>query len=152
MLLNKKQSSPMSPKTTIGVLRTIFNFQSSIRNKGFTFFEVMVTVAVLSFGIVMIFQAFLTSLNAFSYYLTHLQVQNWADEKIWEISDRLIRKDTLEDAEMSGELVIANKNITWNIDVIPLDFKREFFKLSLLFSWDEGKRKIQLRREAYAGM
>ena len=57
-------------------------------NRGFTFFEIMVTVAILSFGIVMVFQAFLTSLNAFSYYMTHLQVQCLADEKIWEVSDK----------------------------------------------------------------
>ena len=119
---------------------------------GFTFFEAMVTVAILSFGIVIIFQGFLTSLNVFDYYLTHLKVQSWANEKIWEVSDRLVRKDFLAGEEAGGQLTIDNKNIAWNIHIIPLDDEENIFKLSLFFFWDEGKRKIQVQREAYAGI
>jgi hypothetical protein len=41
--------------------------KSGLSLTGFTFFELMVTVAILSFGIVIIFQGFLVSLSEFSY-------------------------------------------------------------------------------------
>ncbi len=119
---------------------------------GFSFFELMVTVAILSFGIVMVFQAFIVSLNTFSYYLTHLQVQNWADEKIWEISDKLMQKDSLDSSETNGNCIIGSKKIAWNIYIVPIDEKNEFFNLSLILSWQEGSRRIEVQRATYAGI
>jgi hypothetical protein len=128
------------------------NRQSSIKNAGFSFFEIMVTVAVLSFGIVIIFQAFIISLNTFDYYLTHLQAQNLADEKIWEISDELMQKDSLDISETNGNFIIGSKKVTWNIDVVPMDEKGEFFNLNLIVSWQEGDRKIEVQRATYTGI
>lgn len=119
---------------------------------GFSFFEVMITVAILSFGLIMICQAFLTSLNTFSYYLTHLQVQSWANEKIWEVSDSLVHENFLDGKETSGNFVIGSKDITWEMEIKPIDEKEKFFQLGLVLFWQEGKRKVKVRRDAYAGI
>ena len=119
---------------------------------GFTFFEVMVAVAILAFGIVIVSQAFITSLDAAGYYFTHLQAQDWANDKIWEVSDSLIMKGFPVAEETNGQLIIDNKNIDWNIDLIPLDEKGQFFQLNLVLSWREGKRMVEVRRAAYAGI
>lgn len=122
------------------------------KNTGFSFVELMVTVAVLSFGIVIVFQAFIVSLNTFSYYVTHLQAQSWAHEKIWEISDKLIQKDSLDSSETSGNFIIGSKKIAWDIDIVPIDEKGEFFSLSLILSWQEGNRRVEVQRATYAGI
>ena len=119
---------------------------------GFSFFEVMITVAILSFGLVVISQAFLTSLNAFSYYSTHLKAQCWANEKIWEVSDNLVHGGFSDDQETSGNFVMGSKDITWGIEIKPIDEKEKFFQLGLTLSWQEGKRKVKVQRDAYAGI
>jgi len=120
--------------------------------KGFSFFEVMTTVAVLSLGIVMIFQAFLSSLNSFGYYLTNLEAQCWADEKIWEVSDSLMRETPADSYQTDGNLKLANRDVAWLVEVNKMDEQENFFKLDLTVSWQEGNRKIELYRTAYAGI
>lgn len=120
--------------------------------RGFSFFEIMTTVAVLSLGIVMVFQAFLTSLNSFGYYLTSLQAQCWADEKIWEVSDSLAHETVSESYKEDGNLELANRDISWLMEINKIDEQENFFKLDLTVSWQEGNRKIKLYRTAYAGI
>ena len=49
---------------------------------GFTLVEVLVTTAVLSLGIVLIYRAFFTLLDSFGYYSNYLRVIAFADEKL----------------------------------------------------------------------
>ena len=51
---------------------------------GFTLIEVMVAVAVLSFGLVMVYQAFFVVLDSFNYSADYLEIAGWMDEKIWQ--------------------------------------------------------------------
>lgn len=125
---------------------------SRYSKRGFSFFEIMTTVAVLSFGIVIIFQTFLTSLNSFGYYLTNLQAQCWADEKIWEISDDLMREDFIDNCQINGNLLLANKGVTWIMKIDRIDEEENFFKLALIVCWQEGNRRIEIYRTAYAGI
>ncbi|RKY33685.1 MAG: hypothetical protein DRP69_06050, partial [Candidatus Duberdicusella sinuisediminis] len=57
--------------------------------KSLSFVELMLSVAVLSLGITLVYQGFLTSLGGYNYCIDYLIVQNWLDEKLWEIQDKL---------------------------------------------------------------
>ena len=51
---------------------------------GFTLFEIVVAVVILSVGIVAIYEALIVSVNGFSYYSNALTVQSWMGRKLWE--------------------------------------------------------------------
>ena len=55
--------------------------------KGFTLVEVMVATAVLSLGIVLLYEAFFKITDAFGYYNHYLSVSPFAREKIWAAQD-----------------------------------------------------------------
>jgi prepilin-type N-terminal cleavage/methylation domain-containing protein len=115
---------------------------------GFTLVEVMVATAILSFGLVMIYQAFIISLDAFGYSLNHLNAQLWLDEKIWQIQDEFRRYEYFNPIPTSGELIMGNKIFYWNMGYGLIE-PEELFKVNLNVSWQEGTRKVQLSRSAY---
>ena len=66
-----------------------------MKKKGFTLIEVMVTTAVLSLSMVLIYQAFFISLDSFNYCADYLDVVSWADEKLWQAQDSVTHNGTL---------------------------------------------------------
>ena len=119
-------------------------------NKGFTLVEIMTATAVLSLGLVLIFEAFFISLDAFDYYSNYLNTVNFAEEKIWEAQDNLERFGSLAEMETSGQIKVKNKKVAWFLISDPLDTEARLYKINLQFSWQQGKRRPKINRTAYA--
>jgi len=119
-------------------------------NKGFTLIEVMMATAVLALGTVLIHEAFFISLDAFGYYFHYLNVAPWADEKIWDAQDELSRLGPQAKIEKEGEFVDRNKNFRWNLSYEPLEETHSLYRIDLVLSWREGRRKADLSRSACA--
>ena len=119
-----------------------------IGSRGFTLLEIMVTTAVLSFGLVMIYQAFFISLDTFDYYVNSLRAQLWIDERIWQLEDDFRRLRYFAPVQTGGAVVIGNQNYTWNLDYSLFD-SPYMYKVKLNLLWKQGKRKISLSRDAY---
>ena len=118
--------------------------------RAFTLIEVMVAVAVLSFGLVMVYQAFFIVLDTFNYGADYLEVSPWMDEKIWQAQDSIMRKGLLEDNSADGELTLRNKKFTWALENSPIAGTNNLTALKLEVSWKEGKRVAQVSRSCYA--
>jgi prepilin-type N-terminal cleavage/methylation domain-containing protein len=118
---------------------------------GFTLFEVVITVAILSIGLVVIYEALFVCLNTFSYYLNCLTVQCWMNEKIWRVEDYLVRSEGVAIGDTAGEFVIGRKKIEWRMSIKPIS-EGELYQLSLICSWREGSREVNVSRAAYAGI
>ena len=110
----------------------------------------MVATAILAFGLVPIFQALFISLDTFSLYANSLNAQIRMDEKIWEIKDELMRDETLRVGETRGRMNSPRKEFDWDMAIDVIDPEVNFYRLRLTYSWQEGKRKRQLSRAAYA--
>ena len=130
----------------------ILNKISVISAKGFTLIEVMVATAVLSLGIVMVYEAFFISLDSFSYCNNFLNVASLADEKIWAAQDNLSRLGNSAQIENGGKFMSAAKDFEWNLTYVPVDEAPDLrtYKIDLVLSWQEGRRKAKLLRSAYA--
>jgi prepilin-type N-terminal cleavage/methylation domain-containing protein len=118
--------------------------------KGFTLIEIMVATAVLSLGLVLIFEAFFSSLDAFDYYVNYLNANNFVEEKIWEAQDSIKRFGSLVNIQTNGEIEVKNKKISWFLISSPLGAEARLFKINLEFSWKQGKRRPKINRCAYA--
>jgi prepilin-type N-terminal cleavage/methylation domain-containing protein len=120
-----------------------------IGTRGFTLLEVMITAAVLSLGVVFIYEAFFISLNTYNYCTNYLGVANWMNEKIWQAQDSLTHLGTWA-YDREGTLVYNNRDFKWNLTYSPVQETQDLYKIDLLISWQEGSSKKSLTRSAYA--
>lgn len=110
----------------------------------------MVAVAVLSFGLVLVYQAFFTALDAFNYSADYLQISPWMDEKIWEAQDSIMRTGKLEDNQTQGEFTARNKKFGWTLALGSLGPGGNLSEINLEVGWKEAKRNVKAFRWGYA--
>lgn len=120
-----------------------------LNKKGVTLIEIMVAVAILSCGLIPIFQALFVSVNAFSASTNYSNLHAWMDEKIWDMKDEVMR-GSIGTAEQGGRVTLANKEFDWSVSVNLIDADQELYRLRLLVSWKEGNKEKSLTRTAYA--
>ena len=115
--------------------------------QGFTLIELMVAVAILSLGIVIIYQSFFSILNYFNYYIDYLDVAYWPDEEIWQIKEEWDKNGDFTYMEGEKTLVKGKKAYRCNLAFSPVE--SDLYKIHLILSWREGKRNIHLSRTTY---
>lgn len=119
-------------------------------DNGFTLVEIMVAVAILAFGLVPIFGALFISLDTFSLYSNSLNAQIWIDERIWEIKDELMRSETLHTGGTVGRMQGSPKDLDWKMSIDLIDAEIGLYRLHLTLFWQEGERRTEVPRVAYA--
>lgn len=119
------------------------------KSKGFTLVELMVTVAVLAFGIVSIYEALFVSVDVFGYYTNYLETQDWMSEKIVQVQDQLTEARIFEADKDAGRFVRGNKTFDWTMMVNPVDEEEGLYKIDLTLSWKQGSKDIHISRSAY---
>lgn len=118
--------------------------------RGFTLVEIMVTVVILSLGILAIYESFFISLDAFNYYVNSLNAQAWINEKIWEFQNQMVAIEFLELGDKRGSFIANDKDFHWSVYVNPIDEEYDAYRLDVSLFWQEGKRERFLYRAAYA--
>ena len=119
------------------------------RKAGFTLIELIVTTAILSFGIVAIYEALFVSVDTYGYYERYLDTQEWVNERIWGMQAELMSAKELAEGQTSGQVTRGHKNFDWTIAVRQLDLEQQLYQVDLTLSWQEGDRKIKTVRTAY---
>jgi prepilin-type N-terminal cleavage/methylation domain-containing protein len=137
----------LSAKT---VLKAAMMSSTGNNKKGFTLIEVLVTTAVLAFGIVSIFQALFIVMSAFSYISHYLNVVPVADEKIWQVQDSLQRMGSKASFDPQGAFDAGGKTYDWSLSVRLSDPASNLYRIDLSTVWKEGRRDYTLERSAYA--
>ena len=122
------------------------------KNTGFTFIEVMVTLAIFSLGIVMIFKAFHTSLDKISYLTNRLYATTILDNRISDI-ERMLRayKALPIDLNQQESINVGGKFIEFKeaMEINEVEDFPNVFKIDLSLIWEEGNREVSLSRSAY---
>ncbi len=119
---------------------------------GFTFIEVMITLVILSAGIITIYRTFFLCVD----YLSRLSMRMYAneliDEKIADISR--VFHETADLSAATGSSVV-NKEINhqqvkfaYNIDFLPVDGYDGLFQLKVGVVWAESGRTTKMARMA----
>lgn len=112
------------------------------KNKGFTLIEVMVSVAILSIGLLVIIQGFSSSLNTLRICQNNLEASLFAEEKMAELEIYSKQEKKGFGPDLSGVLPGAgNLSFEWRIGLAPETGYEGLNKVLNIVSWIEGKRK-----------
>lgn len=122
--------------------------------RGVSFFEVMVTVAIISFGFSMIYKAFFISLDYVDHLTHRLQVITLLENKIREVEEHFKEdpETALTQYENEEEPVkFYNKEVLFKyiFNIQKVDDLSNLYLLDLTVSWLEGRRNVSLSRAAY---
>lgn len=144
---------PMTTSSIGNNRRPFFLFPLLNHSKGFTFIEVMITLAILAGGLVMIYKSFFLCLDYQSHLACRAYANNLMEDRI-ALTEQMLRdykvlsfnKDLQhETAEFFGRPVDYQVDvaITPKSDVVGL------YEVLVTVSWHENNRDIALRRSAY---
>ena len=111
------------------------------RSKGFTLIEIMISVAILSFGLILILQGFTHSLNILSISENNLQATLLAEEKIAQLQIDAKQNEYEFLTDLSGELKLNNIEFNWETRITPDGEYQDLNSVLTIISWKEGKRK-----------
>ena len=123
-----------------------------LSHSGFTFIEVMVALAVLSFGIVMIFKTCIVSLDRLSYLTNRIYATTLLDNRI-AIIERMLRVYKILPFELNRKEIInvGSKKIEFSqkMSLGEVEDFADVFKLDISLIWDEQNKEMRLSRSAY---
>ncbi len=136
----------------IGKLKNRIN-RRWLRNHGFTFIEVMVTLVILSVGIVAILKVFIVSLDQLSYLGNRVYATIALDNKIIKMSRGMSTYNTLtfRSFEENESIDTGPKNVDFKeqIKITEIANFSDLFLLESTISWNERGRTMQLARSVY---
>ncbi len=109
--------------------------------QGFVLAEIMVSVAILSIGLVFILQGFSYSLHVLNISENTLQAALLAEENMveHEISSRQMRDPYFKGT--SGDAVLNNLSFVWQIKVSSIEEYKNLKKILSTVSWKRGQGK-----------
>jgi hypothetical protein len=107
----------------------------------------MVTVSVLSFGILLLYHSFFISVDSVQYASNRLNAQIWLDVKAWEDEDYFLRTMALPTASDIGTFKLSGKDLTFQSSAQPLE--QGLYAFTLTLSWKESGKERSLSYATY---
>lgn len=122
-------------------------FTKAIR--GFSLIEVMVTLCLLSLGIVMIHQSLLSSLNTITFLSNRLNAGFELGNRLWEIEESLKSAKDIAQLPKSVRSLSNGLDFDCTFDAKELDASKKLYQIQATLSWLEQGRNKRLVRSAY---
>lgn len=110
---------------------------NKISLKGFTLFEAMLTVAILATGILFVFESFSASLSYSRLGQQMMLAANFAEEKIWEISEG---NKNGRDLPAFGSEARQNQRFDWQYEITQAP-EAELKALTFKVAWNAGRKE-----------
>lgn len=124
-----------------------FQKRRRIQASGFTLVEVMVSVVILSVGIIVIYESFLTSLDTLQLFFNRLNANLILTEKLWQAQDSFEQAGgVFLPLRSAGEIIMANKEFDWQLNLKEWDSRQDLFIACAQVSWQEGQKLRVLSR------
>jgi hypothetical protein len=107
----------------------------------------MVAAAVLSLGMLFVFQSFFTVMRSFDYCSSYVASSGFAQERLWQACDSFSRDGSIG-SETNGEFSQGGRTFNWQLsqDLVAGNLT----KINLVLDWKSGTRKMEISRCAYA--
>ncbi len=113
---------------------------------GYTIIEVLVALAILSFGILSIFNVFFNSVSAVRHLNNRMEARFILDEAEWNIK-KGFKSDYILKDHIERKTVAGDPEFDLFLRVQKEDDLSAIYKLESKVTWREGRKKISLNRE-----
>ena len=107
------------------------------KNNGFLLIEVLVTIAILAFGLVYISRAFMNCLKAMSQIASYTLALNLGEEKLFDLEE-IAKKGGLDEVAARGDFP-DNPGFSYKLETNKLD-DLDLNNLYLEVNWKEGRK------------
>jgi hypothetical protein len=121
------------------------------RIRGITFIEVMLTVVILSVGLVAIYRSFFSAVNYLDHLSTRLYALNLMESRMATIEKDFRSLKDFDIGPLQEEALINNHPVLfrYTVDFKPVGTLLSVFELDVVLSWDERGREVSVARTAY---
>jgi len=120
-------------------------------NSGFTLIEVMVATVVLVVGVVVIFEAFLLSLDALAVFNNRLNAQWFFDEKMWQVQNQMNEPaQAFMPMQDGGVMRLGTEEYVWASTMQLIDPRQELYRVNLNLNWQQGNKEIEVKAQTMA--
>lgn len=121
------------------------------RGAGITFIEVMLTVVILSTGLVAIYRSFFSAIDYLDHLCTRLYAINLIESRIAVIERDFRSLQDFDIGALSEEALINNRQVAFQyaVDMKPVGTLLSVFELNIVLSWQERGREVRTGRTAY---
>ncbi len=122
--------------------------------RAYTFLELMVTVSILSIGIVGIYKVLLTSLDYQSQLSCRLYATNLMEHEIALLENQFKSTGQLA-AEENGkvvEVLLDRRNVRFEFSLFPAAVENNIIGLlpvTIVLSWPDRDRHVSIKRDIY---
>ncbi len=116
---------------------------------GLTLIELLVSVVILTVGIVVIQRALLSSVMALSYVNGRSEASRLVSEKIWEIQEQSLREGRIRQTVEKGILMGESKTYEYEMTAKTLEPLHRLYEIELTASWPQSWQRKALTRAFY---
>ena len=126
---------------------------SNGRLNGFTFIEIMTTLAILSGGVVMLYKAFFLCLDYQNHLAFRAHASNILENKI-ALTEQMLRDYktlTFSHDTQHESFELNGHEVTYQVDiqVAPAGEAAALYQIEVAVLWKENQRNVTLKRSAY---
>lgn len=105
---------------------SVLSFVSS--SVGLTLVELMVTVSILSIGIVLVARALLTASAALDSVANRIEAIQFLEAKMADLRQQAYAEEGVRPEQLEGTLALRHRTATWRLEIVPVEpeaFARE---------------------------
>jgi hypothetical protein len=119
--------------------------------QGITFIEVMLTVIILSVGLVGLYRSFFSAVNHLDHLSTRLYALNLMESRIATIEKDFRSLQDFDIGLLEQEVMINGRPVIfqYTVGLKPVGTLLSVFELDMVLSWQERGRVVSVARTAY---
>jgi len=117
--------------------------------RGFTLVEIMVSLAIPSLGIIVIYEAFFKVSNEYGYAYDRLLASYYMDEVIWDLQDVLVREEAIDENDVDLTKEIMGKRLILRGVISPGAEDESIYGVTLKFEGSVGSMARTTSKSTY---
>lgn len=120
-----------------------------LKQRGFTLIEVLLSVVILSIGIIGVSRPFLASLNSLDYLNRRSEVSRLLTQKYWELESESEKLGQLNQRAGKGDLVGSRDMYHYKMRATPVPPGEGLHRLDFRVSWSQAGTHKTLDKEMF---
>ncbi|MCM8774735.1 MAG: hypothetical protein NC930_00025 [Candidatus Omnitrophica bacterium] len=119
---------------------------------GMILLEILLSVLVLSVGLIAVYRPLLASLSALDYADTRLEARHFIADRIWECQRAILEKKRLPTMVQKQPVVLNKRQAYYQVKIMPLSPDNHLLRLNHVVWWRAGGRIKNVKQFTYVNL